>query len=419
MSKDYSSFEELIAGASKYLEDIKRSKSTVSMYNWIWKRIKLYMDKNGIDKLDSTVVHDYLKFTFGEKSISQLTHHQKHWLRCSLCLVQFSETDKMIEIMRVREPLIFNGEIGLTIMQYIEYKKEMRLAKRTLSNFTWYLNQFLQFLNEHQIFTFDSLSPLVIMKYASSLLPEFAGAKHLSLSLIKNYLRYLYDLQKTKTDLSLIVPRDNYKKQPKLPSTYTGDEVATILESVDRSSAIGKRDYAILVLAVRLGMRASDISKLEFSNILWSSNIISFNQYKTGNVVELPLSSDIGESIIDYIKYARPFSESKTVFLEHTRLKLPISSNAVSSIANRTIQKSGVKIGDRKHGSHALRHTMAGLLLENKTPLPIISELLGHTSIQSSMNYLRIDVESMRQCALDVPVVPESFYKQKGGAFYE
>ena len=125
-------------------------------------------------------------------------------------------------------------------------------------------------------------------------------------------------------------------------------------------------------------MRASDISKLEFKNILWASNIINFKQHKTGETVELPV--DVGESIIDYIKYARPTSESKTVFLEGVYPNLPISSKAVQRIANRTILKSGVNVGDRKHGFHSLRHTMASLLLENKTPLTVISELLGHTT---------------------------------------
>jgi integrase len=257
------------------------------------------------------------------------------------------------------------------------------------------------------------------MDYSMSLYPNHAGAKHLTLSLIRSFLRYLYDLKKTRVDLSLVVPKDNYKKQPKLPSTYTRDEVLRILNSIDRTLAIGKRDYAILMLAIRLGMRASDISALEFRHLLWSSNTISFKQCKTGKIVELPLLADLGESIIDYIKYARPVSECSSVFLENKFPYILMNPKAVSRIASNTILKSGVNVGERKHGSHALRHTMAGFLLENKTPLPVISELLGHMNVQSSMCYLRIDIESLRQCALDVPAVPESFYTQKGGAFYE
>lgn len=418
MHTDYSSFEDLTKAASEYLEGIKRSKQTITIYNWIWKKIKLYMDSNGVVKCSSKVITDYLNFIYGDRPISQLSHHQKHCLRCALCLAQFAETGKMIEIISRREPLKITGEIGSLILQYIEYKRSMRLKNKTLSNHSWYLHHFLQYLNGHTILTPSQISPLEIMNYTTSLFPSQAGAKHLSLSLIRSFLRYLYDLGKTHADLSLVVPRDNYKNQAKLPSTYTRDEVLKILESIDRSPAIGKRDYAVLMLAARVGMRASDISALEFRNISWPTNTISFKQFKTGEPVELPLTAEVGESIIDYIKYARPASESRFVFLENKFPNSSIRPKAVSGIANRTILKSGVNVGERKHGSHALRHTMASLLLENKTPLPVISELLGHTSVQSSMCYLRIDIQSLRQCALDVPPVPESFYTQKGGAFY-
>jgi integrase len=324
----------------------------------------------------------------------------------------------MIEIISRREPLKFTGEIGSLILQYIEDKRSMRLNNKTLSNHLWYLHHFLQYLNGHTILTPSQISPLEIMNYTTNLFPNHTGAKHLSLSLVRSFLRYLYDHGKVQKDLSLFVPKDNYKKQSKLPSTYTKDEVTRILESIDRSTSIGKRDYAVFMLAARLGMRASDISTLEFSNILWSTNTISFKQFKTGKTLELPLPAEVGESIIDYIKYARPATESRFVFLEKKFPNSSIQPKTVSGIASRTILKSGVNVGERKHGSHALRHSMASLLLENRTPLPVISELLGHTSVQSSMCYLRIDIESLRQCALDVPPVPESFYTRKGGSFY-
>ncbi len=419
MYTGYPSYEELTNAASKYLEGLGRSKQTVTIYNWIWRKIKLYMDKNKIANCTSKTVADYLSFTFGKKSISDLTHHEKHCLRCALKLAQFAETSKMVLIVNHSERVVLSGEIGRQMIQYIECKRSLRLNEKTLRSYSWYLYQFLKYLNECETFSTSFLSPLKIMKYAALLLPNAAGAKHLALSIIRNFLRYLYDEGKTQKDLSLVVPRDNYKKQPRLPSTYTKVEVRTIIESIDRSTSTGKRDYAILMLAVRLGLRASDISTLEFGHLLWSKNLISFKQFKTKEMVNLPLPADVGESLIDYIKYARPTSNDIHIFLEKGYPNNPIHTKAVSRIASNAILRSKVNVGDRKHGSHSLRHTMASLLLEQKTSLPVISDLLGHTSIQTSMCYLRIDTESLRQCALDVPPVPEAFYTQKGGAFYE
>lgn len=142
MHTDYLSFEDLTKAASEYLEGIKRSKQTIIIYNWIWRKIKLYMDSNGIVKCSSDVITGYLKITYGSKTISQLSKHQKHCLRCALCLAQFAETGKMIEIISRREPLKFTGKIGSLILQYVEYKRSMRLSSKTLRNHSWYFTPF-------------------------------------------------------------------------------------------------------------------------------------------------------------------------------------------------------------------------------------------------------------------------------------
>lgn len=418
MHKFYSSFEDLTKSALHYLKEIGRGKQTISIYNWVWKKVKNYMDANHIENCTSGVIADYLNLTYGSLPLSLMTRHQKHCLRCALCLAQFLETNKMIEIINRREVISLSGEIGNQITEYVQSKRSLRLHEKTLRNHSYNLYQLLKYFTSCEIHTCNSISPLSLMKYTANLLPKSAGARHVALSIIKSFLRYLYDNKMTIRDFSIIIPRDNYKKQPKLPSTYTKEEVLKILGSIDRSTSTGKRNYAILMLAVRLGMRASDISNLKFCHLLWAENSITFDQYKTNTRIVLPLPSDVGEAIIDYIKYARPTSDDIHLFLEKQYPNYPICSKSVSKMATRSILESGVVIGNRKHGSHALRHTMASFLLEQNTPLPVISELLGHASIQTSMCYLRIDIESLRQCALEVPVVPEAFYTQKGGSFY-
>src|ERR1700710_2043762 len=121
MFTDYSSFETLTDSSFKYLGDIGRSKQTVEIYNWIWKRIKTYMDGNKISSCSAETVVDYIRITYGDQTISILSHHQKHCFRCALCLAQFAETNKMVEIIQRRESVEFTGEIGEQMTQYIEY----------------------------------------------------------------------------------------------------------------------------------------------------------------------------------------------------------------------------------------------------------------------------------------------------------
>jgi integrase len=129
------------------------------------------------------------------------------------------------------------------------------------------------------------------------------------------FCRFLHAQKYTAVDLGYIIEHNRFPKREKLPSVYNADEVKRIEDSVEQSGPVGKRDYAMLLLASRLGLRASDISKLKFSNIDWDHNKIVLTQYKTGKPVELPLLTKVGEAIINYLQYARPVSDFQEVFL--------------------------------------------------------------------------------------------------------
>lgn len=191
-----------------------------------------------------------------------------------------------------------------------------------------------------------------------------------------------------------------------------------MIDSIDRSRPCGKRNYAIVLLAARLGLRASDIVGLKFENLFWEQSTISLCQYKTGRQLQLPLLGEVGEAIIDYLKYGRPLSNDPYVFLTGVSPFGRMHSSGVTNAVNHAFIASGVNIGHRHHGSHALRHTLASLLLEQSTAMPVITEVLGHENSASTKYYLRIDLTSMKQCMLDTPPVSDDFYNQKGGYFY-
>ena len=188
--------------------------------------------------------------------------------------------------------------------------------------------------------------------------------------------------------------------------------------SVSRSSVKGKRDYAMILLASRLGLRASDIISLSLSNIDWDNNLIQLVQQKTQKSIRLPLLPEVGEAIIDYIMNGRPNHSSNTLFLTLRGPFRPLCQNQFSQIVGKYMQKSGVNIAGRHHGVHCLRHSVAGALLKNEVPLPVISQSLGHSSTASTMIYLNIDIDALMKCSLNVPTVSDDFYNQNGGALY-
>lgn len=202
-------------------------------------------------------------------------------------------------------------------------------------------------------------------------------------------------------DLSDCIPTVKNSRQQRLPAVFTEDEVEKILSSFDRENPMGKRNYAIFLLAARMGLRSCDIKALEFGFINWTEKTISFTQQKTKKHLTLPLPDDVGWAIIDYLKNGRPISDSKYVFIQHTP---PYGQYAdLRNVLVKQMRKAGIETpANKRIGMHCFRHSLATTMLENGVPLPVISQTLGHADISSTEVYLRINIRQLSRCALEV-----------------
>ena len=307
------------------------------------------------------------------------------------------------------------GEIGFQMQKLINHLQSLRRSSVTIKVYQLYLSSFLGYLNRSGIYTLKEITERHILEFVSTT----ENNKLNVVSCLRVLFRFWLENHMIETDFDYVLKSYKWVKHEKVPSFYTVDEVRAIETSIDRSSGVGKRNYAMLLLASRLGLRASDIARLQFSNIDWEKNVIRFVQYKTGNPISLPLLSDIGNAIIDYLKYGRFKSESQHVFISSRAPYIPANKNIVCSAIQEVISKSKVNTDGRRHGPHSMRYSLACCLLKNEVPLPVISETLGHAKTDTTMTYLRVDLNSLMKCALAVPSIPDDFYTQKGGAFYE
>ncbi len=415
--KDQKIFEELTAGAAKCLKErLRRAPGTLHHYHVLWNRIWKYMDSREIKILDSTICNAFLEHTYGDHDFGDLTKRDRDMIRAVEVLTEYIDTGTIIP---KKEVTVFEGSIGNLMIQYLAYKASLRLAKHTLEEYEQHLSRFLAFLNDKEIAEIKVVNQLHFLLYLKGLDPRYSSLPHIAIRVLRDFFRYLYNKEILEADISILIPRDNYKKQPKLPSTYKKREVEILINSVDRASKAGKRNYVIILLAARLGLRASDIVNLKFNDLHWEKNIIRIKQYKTDNTQELPLLPEVGNAIIDYLKYGRPMSDDPHVFLVARSPFNPMSSSGVGTIVQNAFAAAEIDTGNRKHGPHALRHSLAGFLLENRVTLPVISEVLGHEKSDSTKYYLRVDLNSLKKCVLDVPVIDPLFYYQKGGFFYE
>lgn len=307
------------------------------------------------------------------------------------------------------------GEIGLQMQKLINHLQSLRRSSVTIKDYELYLNRFLVSLNQSGVYTMNEISERHILEFLSTT----ENNKINVVSSLRVLFHFWFESHITDGNFEDILRSYKWVKHEKIPSFFTTDEVRAIEESVDKSSGVGRRNYAMLLLASRLGLRASDIANLQFSNIDWEKNEIKLTQYKTGHPITLPLLNDVGNAIIDYLKYGRFKSEAQNVFISSRAPYIPANTGIVCSAIREVISKSRVKTDGRHHGPHSLRHSLASCLLKNETPIHVISETLGHTKTDTTMTYLRIDLTSLLKCAITVPPVSDEFYTQKGGVFYE
>jgi len=417
MEKVKETYDEVISKVIEYLrERFSRTENTYRHYRRCWGRVKSYMDSQSISDINASVCRDYLLNEFSNRDFSELTKREQEVVSTVNIIIEFLETGA---VQIKKEQIDLDGPIGVLMTKYLAFKIEQRLNNKTVYTYERHLSRFLHFLKNNNIEAITTVRLLHILNYIKSISPRTITVARTSIQVLRDFFKYLYTQRILETDFSFMIPRSNYRSQPKLPSIYTKEEVEKLIASVERSSSVGKRDYAIILLAARLGLRSSDIANLKFENILWEQKNIRLVQYKTDKEIELPLLPEVGNAIIDYLKYSRQQSEEPFVFLTVRSPIIPITPVGVESLVQHTFAKADIDTKNRRHGPHALRHSLAGRLLERQTVLPVISEVLGHENTESTKFYLRVDLTSMRQCALDVPEVLPSFYNQKGGIFYE
>ena len=372
--------------------------------------IRQFLIKKGYSTYSASECEHFIREMIGDGEYARLPRHHKDAIRCANVLVEYHLTG-MIPYRTAGTRELLHGEIGEGIRAYLAYRTSQGYSRDTISDDRIYLGRFRKYLDAIDRTSFLQLSQADILGFIRTLSYSTKATIHCTLCSLRGLLRYLAREGILACDWSYLVPKDSYRTEAKLPSTYTKDEIERMLQAVDRGNPKGKRDYAMLLLACRLGLRASDICGLTFDHLLWQENLIVLRQQKTKRRIELPLLAEVGNAIIEYLKYGRPVSQLPYVFLHAGHEERRLQEPTLHSIVCLYLRRAGVaNVEKKKHGPHALRHSLAGFLLEKKTPLPVISEVLGHGSTETTKSYLRIDMEQLRLCALEVPPVEESYY---------
>ena len=320
---------------------------------------------------------------------------------------------------RLRKPVShpLRGKMGEYASAYLQSLKDLGVSeKRTLPTYRKMLSNFIEFLYDQRITSPSGIDEEIVVRYI-----ENRGHRQREyIGNTRRFLSYLYKEGHIDRDFTyLLRSLGNKFRRNRAPSFYSPEEIGQLEESISRSSTVGKRNYAIVTLCSRLGLRVSDVANLSFGDIDWENNVITLIQYKTGNPLSLPLLPVVGNAIIDYLRHARPQSKSNKVFLSCRPPYGELTPGAANQVISTAFRDSLVEYKERHHGGHALRFSLAQRMLDKSTPIPVISETLGHTGTDMTRTYVRIDLAHMLNCTMDVPEIHEDFYMQRGGWFYD
>ena len=384
------------AGASNYYQ---------SVFKTLTKQLLLYAEKHDTDSFSM----DFgLQFLGDHYSMSSKIK-QKKWCaaysRCINALAEYQRSGNVtLYLVMDKRAYTFPEGFKDSAEAYIFHRQKIGITEKSNKIFSLYLERFFVFLKKRDISSLDTLSLKDVLDFMTSLSCYEKPTINHAMRAVRYYLKYCYENGFMGKEMFSKLPNPHYNRQSRLPSSYSADEVTKLLDSIDLGNPCGVRDYAIILLIARLGLRSSDVANLRFSNIDWEKEAIRLIQVKTGNPLELPLPEDVGGAIINYLKNARPKTDSDHVFVRQVPPYTDFNPGAVGALVRVRLQKSGIHLEGKKKGSHTLRHSLASRLLEHKIPLPVISEILGHTTTETTMTYLRIDIGELKKCALEVAI---------------
>jgi site-specific recombinase XerD len=277
------------------------------------------------------------------------------------------------------------------------------LAKGTVKTAKSAIRLFFFEMESFGFESFGGVTPADIGEGITSMAKRYAGGFHSAIFCIRVFLKHLHENGFTSEDLSLAVP-ETVARKTVFREGFTADEIRRLLETPNVETTIGKRDYAIMILAAQTGLRACDVVNLKHENIDWRAKEIRIMQQKTGKPLSLPLEPESGNAIADYLLNARPKSNLPYIFLCNVGVSRPIDNRSASAIVTKYLKQAKIVSPIRRRGFHSFRRSFGTRLLRSETPLELLRQLLGHSRTDSAKPYLSVDEQGLKSCALGLSI---------------
>jgi len=393
----------MVSGLDAELVRLGYKDSTMVWYRGCWRRLERFFAARGVEEfsLDLAMawVDDACNF-FDKEQAGTLKETDVYLFRVAQMLGDYAVRGAVLRrYSRAITKLSGNG--AETVARFQGWLRAAERSVSTVRSYGTVAGEFIAFVDTRGgIARCDAGTVEAFVAGLAGY--QFKTVEH-KLCALRSFLRFACG--DGLLDVAMVdgVPTVKSRKQTRIPSVWDPADVTKVLEAVDRGNPCGNRDYAIILLVTRLGLRGIDVKRLEFSDFDWPGNRLSVVQAKTGHRVWLPLLKDVGWAVIDYIRSGRPACDCPQVFIRHTAPIGPFSDqDHLHQILVKHARAARVPISEkRRHGMHSLRHTLATRLMEDGTPIEQIADILGHQSVASTGVYLKSSLGLLAKCALD------------------
>lgn len=410
MSKKILYIKTIFDGVIAYLEDQGHSPATIKDYKTALYKLDKFCESRGGCPYSIKAGKDFLAFKESEHTSGKIKY--KTWCAARRTIAMSDEFFLTGSItvgnhcITSHNTVPFSEQHGQCLDSYESYLKAKKLCSGTIYGRMADARNFLHYAERNGIYHPIALTNQVVSEF----IPVMGRTRKASLGEaagnVRRFLQYLAGLGL----VDEMVPEAlsvHYSRPRKLHYGFTREEADSILSAVDRSTPMGKRDFAVLTVARETGFRAVDIRKLRLQDIRWEEPEIRIVQSKTQEPLTLPLMKNVGDAIADYILHARPESKSEYVFLTARRPYSPIGY--LGDIVQKYARISGVAATTKAGlGPHSFRRGLGVELVEAGTPLSVAAEILGHSRQESTKKYIALDIANLLHCAMPMdPFIPE------------
>ena len=397
-------WDDLIKRVLQEIGEFGLDLATINQYRQTYNRIKQYAAAKNVEHYCDGLIQSFLHDIEERHKTGAIGRSRRaHFRRASLILQEYvaNGSIRWTTYTVNCQPMPESRALLLLHESFLDDLEATNKSASTIQSCANSVRQFMLFLEDHDCTSLALASAAMVPAFFQHLLATYRPTSiHNVASNIRSFLRFC------KADRLLpAVPSRCLRNRPIIPILSAQETAA--LETLLQGGSLSFRDKAIILLALRTGLRSVDILSIRLPDLDWINDTITVTQSKTGRALRIPLTADVGNALSAYLLDERPSADTPYVFLR-SRAPFTVLSghSACYAVLRRAFLQAGIRVGSERKGLHLLRHSAASRMLSRGVPVTTISSLLGHAHKASTERYLVTDLQRMRECALDLSLIP-------------